>query len=104
MKRAFLTVGLISLALLVAGCGAPSPEPAGASSTDAQDASGAAGVQRIGVIEARLLLEDEQAVLCDTRSASSFLREHIAGAVSFPEAEAASRAGELPRDKAIIFY
>jgi hypothetical protein len=104
MKRAFLAVGLISLALLLVGCGPANPEPVADTSAGEQEASSAEDVQRISVIEARLLADADQAVLYDTRSAASFLSQRVAGAVSFPEAEVIARFGELDTDKAIIFY
>ena len=104
MKRAFLIVGLISLVLLLAGCGPANAELAGDPSAGEQGAGSADEVQRIEVTEARLLVDADQAVLYDTRSASSFLSQHAAGAVSFPEADAAARTGELVTDRAVIFY
>ena len=104
MKSILWKVGLISLVLLLAGCGAANPLPVGEATPDTQAASGDDEVPRLGVTEARLLADAGQAVLYDTRSEPSYRDAHAAGAISFPEADAAARAGELPTDKDIIFY
>jgi rhodanese-related sulfurtransferase len=61
-------------------------------------------VQRVGVNEARMLVEADEGLLVDTRSAESYYSQHAAGAISLPEAEAAGRIEELPTDRALIFY
>jgi rhodanese-related sulfurtransferase len=61
-------------------------------------------VQRITPAEAKSLLDSGEAVLYDTRSAGAYEALHAAGALSFPEAEAAARVGELPADKSLVFY
>ncbi|MHB1414576.1 MAG: rhodanese-like domain-containing protein [Chloroflexota bacterium] len=48
---------------------------------------------------------DRQAALfVDVRSAKSYERSHIPGAVSIPIGELPRHLQELPRDKPIIFY
>jgi len=61
-------------------------------------------VQRITPAEAKPLLDDGQAILYDVRSADSYRTQRAAGAISFPEADVAARFGELPDDKALVFY
>ncbi|MGD2147229.1 MAG: rhodanese-like domain-containing protein [Anaerolineae bacterium] len=104
MKNRMWKATLIGLVLLLAGCGTLNPEPEVEAAAATRDVSSADEVLRIGVTEARLLVDAGQAVLYDTRSERSFRSSHAAGAVSFPEADAAARAGELPADQDIIFY
>lgn len=61
-------------------------------------------VQRITATEAKSLLDSGEAMLYDTRSAAAYDAVHAAGALSFPEAEAAARFAELPTDKSLVFY
>jgi hypothetical protein len=91
----------VSLAVLLASCGAsdgvvPSPTPTTALT--------AADLQLITAGEAYALVEGGTALLYDTRSLEEYQALHAAGAISFPEAEAAARYGELPTDKGLIFY
>jgi rhodanese-related sulfurtransferase len=74
----------------------PAPTPEAVTSAD--------DVRRISPAEARVLVEGGGALLYDTRSAASYGSRHAAGAISFPESEAAGRVGELPADKGLIFY
>jgi hypothetical protein len=101
-------IGLVAIALLAASCGAPNPasvEDVSAATADpTQAVTSSDDVRRISVEEARVLVEGGGAVLYDTRSAESYGRGHAAGAISFPESEAAGRVGELPTDKSLIFY
>jgi 3-mercaptopyruvate sulfurtransferase SseA len=43
-------------------------------------------------------------VIIDVRAKQSYDEGHIAGAISFPEAEADARIAELPKDRLIIAY
>ncbi len=61
-------------------------------------------VRRITPAEARALLDGGEAMLYDVRSAAEYNTRHAAGALSFPDAEAAARYGELPADKSLVFY
>jgi rhodanese-related sulfurtransferase len=61
-------------------------------------------VQRITVEEAKVLLDGGLAVLYDARSAEAYRAQHAVGAISLPEADVEARYGELPTDKALIFY
>jgi hypothetical protein len=93
----------LCVALLLAGCGsaAGAEEPLGPPSPPALTAG---DVQRIAVADARALVDEGQAVLLDTRSFDSYRTAHAAGAIAFPESEAAGRLGLLPAGKALIFY
>ena len=62
------------------------------------------GVRRITTAELRDALEKGTAVVVDVRSAESYKMGHIKGALNIPEAEIASRKGELPSDKTIVLY
>ncbi len=102
------------LVVLLARCGtvATETEPAGPGAQVSPTSTApppatvrrAADVQRITPAEARPLLDGGQAILYDVRSADSYRTQHAAGAVSFPEADVAARFGELPDDKALVFY
>ena len=61
-------------------------------------------VLRISTAKAKALVDDGSAVLYDTRPADQYRTLHAAGAVSFPDDEAAARVGELPDDLELIFY
>jgi rhodanese-related sulfurtransferase len=61
-------------------------------------------LQLLTTAEANALVKDGTALLYDTRSVEGYRILHAAGAISFPEADMAVRYGELPTDKALIFY
>jgi len=61
-------------------------------------------VLRISPAKAKALVDDGRAVLYDTRSADQYRALHAAGAISFPEDQAAARFDELPDDLELIFY
>jgi predicted sulfurtransferase len=46
----------------------------------------------------------ESILIVDARSANSYAQAHVAGAISVPLNEVASRLDELPRDREIVFY
>jgi hypothetical protein len=95
---------LAGLVALVAGCGSTSDaEPVGPSATPVVVLT-ADDVQRITVAEAKAFLDDGVAALYDTRPVEEYRAQHAAGAISFPEADVVARYGELPADKALIFY
>ena len=62
------------------------------------------GVRRVSVAELQGMLADGRTVIYDTRAKANYDQEHIKGALSMPHDEVADRAGELPRDKALVFY
>jgi 3-mercaptopyruvate sulfurtransferase SseA len=64
-----------------------------------------ADIPRISVSDLWKRLEGGEAVvIVDTRSLESYNTQHIAGAISMPEAEVTQRAGELPANSLIVFY
>jgi hypothetical protein len=98
MKRWLWVIVLGTIAALLVGCGAASSE-ASINVRSADD------VQRISPSEAKALVDSGEAILYDTRLADAYLAQHAAGAVSFPEEDAAVRIDELPDDgTAIILY
>lgn len=62
------------------------------------------GVRRVSPAELQAMLEDGRTVLYDTRAKMAYDAEHIKGALSMPYDEVANRAGELPKDKTLVFY
>ncbi len=86
------------LVMLLVSCSTAAPFETPVPIRSAED------VQRIIPAEARSLLDRGQAILYDTRSAESYRTQHVAGAISFPEADVAARINELADDKALIFY
>jgi hypothetical protein len=61
-------------------------------------------VARISPARAKSLVDAGEALLVDTRSVGEYQALRAEGAISIPESQAASRAGELPQDQDIIFY
>jgi hypothetical protein len=115
MRKLFLTAvaAACAAAALLAGCKAT--DTAGnvnAGSTAAlnspaqpqQAANPASDAPRITVAELQQKLERGEAVVYDTRAKSAYDQEHIRGALSMPSGEVATRTGELPKDKLIVFY
>ena len=97
---AIVFTGLIALLVgcSVVGTGAPSTDvPLVTPSDDVQ-------LQFMTTAEAYSLVESGEGVLYDTRSVEEYQALHAAGAVSFPEADMASRYPELPTDRALVFY
>jgi len=43
-------------------------------------------------------------MIIDVRAAASYDEGHIAGAISFPEADVDTRINEIPKDKLVIAY
>ena len=60
--------------------------------------------RRVTVDELKKMRDSGKAVIYDTRAKSVYDAEHIKGSLSMPYAEVADRAGELPKDKTIVFY
>ncbi|MFC2015938.1 rhodanese-like domain-containing protein [Chloroflexota bacterium] len=61
-------------------------------------------VPRIALDEARVQVEEGQALLVDVRSKASFDKSHAEGAISVPEEELAAHLNELPHDKTLVLY
>ena len=101
MNRWLWTIVLAGLVVLLASCGTSdtAAPPASPTVTLAAD-----DLQLITTGEANALVNDGAALLVDTRSVEEYRILHAAGAISFPEADMAARYGELPTDKALIFY
>lgn len=121
MRRLFLTTlaacALAAAALLLLGaCKAtdtagninavqPQPNaPQANTAPPAQPAYNADAVRRVTIPELQKMLADGEAVVYDTRPKDQYDRGHIKDALSFPFADAANRAGELPKDKLLVFY
>jgi len=131
MKRYLTMIALMGLAALLVSCGpsdtstgagqaveaaaAPTAAVAGTAPTNAPPEAIAPpatppalasplDVQRISLADAQTLLDSGAGVLYDTRAAAQYNVSHAAGAISFPEADAAARLGELPDDRDLIFY
>lgn len=62
------------------------------------------GIRRVNVAELQKMVESGSVVIYDTRAKMQYEQEHIKGARSLPQGEADARAGELPRDKTLVFY
>ena len=62
------------------------------------------GARRVTVAELKDLLAKNEAVVIDVRNQASYDIGHIKGARLIPEAEVASHAAELPKDKLIVTY
>lgn len=62
------------------------------------------GVRRVSVAELQKMVAAGGVVLYDTRSKAQYDEEHLPGALSLPQNETEARAGELPRDKTLVFY
>ena len=74
-------------------------------SSNADKAAEVYGIPRIAPQELnQRLTADEQIMIVDTRSFSSFEAGHIANAVSIPANETVQRLDEFPDDQAIVFY
>lgn len=66
-----------------------------------------AEIPRISAAQARTLVEQEGAVLVDTRDRRLFDNSHAVGAISIPLREiqaSEARRGLLPRDGRLVFY
>jgi hypothetical protein len=101
VNRRLWTTVLAGLVVLSASCGtsdtaAPSVMPTVALTAD--------DLQLVTTAEANALVNDGTALLVDTRSVEEYRILRAASAISFPEADMAARYGELPTDKALIFY
>ena len=101
MNRWLWTIVLAGLVVLLASCGTSDTAAPSASPTVALTAD---DLQLITTGETNALVNDGAALLVDTRSVEEYRILHAAGAISFPEADMAVRYGELPTDKALIFY
>jgi predicted sulfurtransferase len=112
MRKLFLTALAAACAVLLAACKAT--DTAGNLRADSttmnspaqpvQAANPAEAAPRITVAELQQKLERGEAVVYDTRAKTAYDQEHIRGALSMPTGEVATRTGEMPKDKLIVFY
>lgn len=58
---------------------------------------------RVTVDEARRILEEGDAVVVDVRNPDEYRAGHVKGALFIPVDQVMERAGELPRDKKLLF-
>ena len=61
---------------------------------------------RMPIDEFKALYDDpaKRPIILDVRAKQSYDEGHIAGSISFPEADVPTRVAELPKDKLIIAY
>ena len=114
MKRKFLipaSLALAASAALLGACkatdtagGTGASRAAGKSATTGTTEVHADGVRRVGPAELKEMVDEGRAVVYDTRAKATYDYEHIKGALSMPHEEVEKRAGELPRDKTLVFY
>ncbi len=82
--------------------------PASTSIVDQQPTAGVPGTDppRMPLAEFKALYDDpaKRPMIIDVRDQNAFNEGHIAGAVSFPEADVDARAVKLPKDSLIIAY
>lgn len=79
------------------------PKPSASATTGTTEVH-ADGVRRVKPEELQAMVEAGRAAIYDTRSKMAYDAEHIKGALSMPHEEVANRAGELPKDKTLVFY
>ncbi len=111
-RRVFVPLALVLAAALLGACKAN--DTAGAAGAGPQKKAGtpatgttevhADGVRRVTVEELQKMLADGRAAVYDTRARAAYDVEHIPGSLSMPLDEVERRAGELPRDKTLVFY
>jgi 3-mercaptopyruvate sulfurtransferase SseA len=117
MRRRFFIPAALALAAAAALLGAcKATDMAGNTSAGAAQAAGksnaptgttevhADGVRRVKVEELQQMLADGGTAVYDTRAKTAYDIEHIKGALSMPYDEVSNRAGELPKDKTLVFY
>ena len=97
------TAGNTSVSVAASKAGPKSGPTAPAPATGTTEVH-ADGVRRVTPAELQAMLEDGRAVVYDTRAKMAYDAEHITGAISMPYDEVSKRAGELPKDKTLVFY
>mgnify|MGYP001826628521 CR=1 FL=1 len=95
-RKIVLLGGLLLVLLVVlAGCGASTPEPPQNQNE----------VPRISPAQLKERLDaGEDILVVDARSADQYAAQHIPGSVSVPLTQVEARLDEFPRDKEIVFY
>jgi len=110
MGRIFaLILGAIASVLLVAACNSNELKLKSSGAAPGQPQQGQApvyadGARRVTVNELQAMLEKNEAVVIDVRSAEAYNVAHVKGAKLIPEAEVVNHAKELPTDKLIVTY
>ena len=105
-----VAVGLLLMVVMTAGCGSDKQ----IANNNTKGNSNAAlnprantppdNVRRVTVTELRDMLEQDKAVIVDVRGTQAYEQERIKGSIDIPEQQLTARAGELPKDKLIVFY
>jgi hypothetical protein len=112
MRRIVFIPAVLALAALLGACkandtaggtGAAAAKPGANAPTGTAEVH-ADGVRRVTVAELQKMWEDGSAVVYDTRAKTAYDAEHLRGALSMPYDEVLKRAGELPKDKTLVFY
>ena len=105
--RSWLPIAALVLAAILIGVGGVwfltrrgNTGPTVAEATIANSAD----VPRVTPQELKAKLDAGQAVVFDVRRPESYAQRHIAGAISLPEDEVATRLAELPTDEMAVFY
>jgi type IV pilus biogenesis protein CpaD/CtpE len=83
---------------------APAPAKAAKSAPTGTTQVDADGARRVTAAELQKMVEGGRVAIYDTRAKAVYEQEHIKGALSMPSGEVGDRAGELPRDKTLVFY
>ena len=80
------------------------PPPSSGATPSGGTIISSANMPRITAQELKAKLDAGQAVVFDARPQSAYAQRHIAGAISMPQSEVATRVAELPTDKLAVFY
>src|SRR5262245_31537774 len=102
-----LVVGLmLVIFLLLSNNRNNTPQVAQPSGTPQPTTAAGSEPPRMPLDEFKALYDDpaKRPMIIDVRAAASFDEGHIAGAVSFPEADVDTRVNEIPKDKLVIAY
>jgi hypothetical protein len=104
-----LAAAVLAMAALITGCSGNN-QPAGVSSTGNSPAAANArntppdNIRRVTITELRDAIDQGKAVAIDVRGTPAYKQEHIKSALDIPENQLTTRAGELPKDKLLVFY
>ena len=91
--------------VFVAPTATPEPTPTPVPTATPEPPKWTSDVPRISAEELKERLDNgEEILVVDSRAASVFETQHIAGAVSVPQNEVLKRLDEFPRDQDIVFY
>jgi 3-mercaptopyruvate sulfurtransferase SseA len=106
MRLKFLSLILVSTAIMLAACNAidtkvASHAPKSGASPQAAYPDGA---RRITIEEFEALQKDGQAFVVDVRNQAAYDMGHIPGSRLIPAGEILNHLNELPKDKMIVTY